>query len=271
MKFTPLLTPAAVIFGLLLAKASAQNVVPPFDNYSSILGGAAADYAFDGFSLENAPAELKSGTSGAANQWLQGLIPTSGAPGMVFSGNSSFGTDTTDFLSSTGGGGIYAFFSQTHFQISSTVPITNLHSLMLQIYLAEGLTGMFGGTSVDLVTAPTLSITTTSGTTTIPATYSALGGQTSAVVNGMSTSLDLLNYQWDLSGITGTPESYTLNWQTSYHSVTYGEDVTESSSSQPSNILVQSVPEPSTIATATGGLGLLLIMRRRSRKAFSPA
>jgi hypothetical protein len=267
MKPIPSLAWIVITLGLMTAGAMGQVITPDFNNYSAMLGGTTADYVWNGFNAATPPAGLEASINGAAGQWPQGIAPNSGAPGIIFSGNPSFPGDNTDFLATSEYGGIYTFFTQTHFQINSTVPLTNLESLTMQIYMAEGITGAEGGTPQALATAPTMTLTTTAGTFTLNPTYSSPVTPVSVTIFGMATYVDPLDYQWDLSGVVGTPESYTLNWQTAYHSVTYGEDVTESSAVNPSDILVQAVPEPSTISALVGGLGLLLILRRRARPA----
>jgi hypothetical protein len=267
MKPIPSLAAIVIALGLLTAGAIGQVITPDFNNYSTVLGGTTADYVWDGFNASTPPTGLEASINGAAGQWLQGIAPNGGASGIIFSGNPGFPADNTDFLSTSEYGGIYAFFTQTHFQISSTVPLNHLESLTLQIFMAEGLTGAEGGTAQALAMAPTITLTTTAGTFTLNPTYTSPGTPVPATIFGMATSLDPLDYQWDLSGVAGTPESYTLNWQTSYHSVTYGEDVTESSAVNQSDILVQAVPEPSTGSALLGGLGLLVLFRRRATPA----
>jgi len=260
VKATYLLVPIISAFGFT-ATSLGQAIVPPFHNYQSSLGGVTTDYIWESFSSENRPAGVGAGTGGMASQWLAGLAPTQGAAGPVFSGNPSNGSDYTDFVTTANGGGIYAFFTQTHFQISSSTPVAGLQTLTMQLYVVEGLTGAFGGTTAILASDPVLSLTTSAGTFIINPTYISTSSHDSAVVNGSSSFLDMLNYQWDLSSVAGTPESYTLNWQTSYHSITFGEDVTESTAPNPSSVLA--VPEPSTSVAILGGFGVLAMFRRR--------
>jgi hypothetical protein len=263
----PKFLPVLAILGLTNAGAFAQAVVPTYNNYTSILGGATADYQWSGYSSETRPAGVAGGTSGATSQWLSGLAPNGGAGGILFSGNGSFGSDTTDFISAVNGGGIYSFFSQTHFQISSSVPLSNMESLVVQLSIAEGLSGAFGGSAVALAAAPTLTLVTSTGTVSnIAPSYSLLATQYAAVVNGSNTNVDLFNYQWDLSGITGTAQSYTINWQAPYHGEIFGQDVTESSAVHSSNVLV---PEPSAGIAALGGMGMLVASRRVRRTAIA--
>lgn len=258
---------ALAILGLTTAGAFAQAIVPNYNSYTSILGGTTADYQWSGYSSETRPAGVAGGTSGTASQWLTGIAPNGGTAGILFSGNPSFGSDTTDFISATNGGGIYSFFSQTHFQISSNVPLSNMETLVVQLSIAEGLSGMFGGSAVALAAAPTLTLVTSTGTfTSIAPSYSLLASQFAALVNGSNTNVDLFNYQWDLSGISGAVQSYTVQWQAPFHGEIFGQDVTESSAVHSNNVLV---PEPSTGIAAIGGMAMLLGFRRMRRNALA--
>ena len=248
----------------LRAVAPAQAVTASFNPYGTALGGSTADYQWQGFTSTNRPAGVSSSINGNAGQWLAGIAPANDpSSGARFAGDSNFGSDTTDFLSASNGGGIYAFFSQTHFTISDPTPFSDLQSLTLQIYLAEGLTGAMGGSPADLAVAPTLTLQTTAGPEIINPTYSLLFSSTPATVNGMSTALDLLTYQWDLSSVTSPVESYEIEWQTAFHSVTIGADATESSAVNQADVLA--VPEPSTSVFALLGFVLLFWRFRFTR------
>ena len=263
----PKFLPVLAILGLTNAGALAQAIVPTYNNYSSILSGTTADYQWTGYSSETRPAGVAGGTSGTASQWLSGIAPNGGAAGILFSGDSSFGSDTTDFISAVNGGGIYSFFSQTRFQISSNVPLSDMESLVVQLSIAEGLSGMFGGSAVALAAAPTLTLVTSTGTVSnIAPSYLLLATQFAAVVNGSNTNVDLFNYQWDLSSVTGTVQSYTINWQAPYHGEIFGQEVTESSAVHTNNVLV---PEPSAGIAALGGMAMLVAFRRIRRTALA--
>jgi len=258
MKLLKLL-PALAIFALTSAAAFAQAIVPTYKNYASTIGGTTADYKWDLFSDVNRPAGVSASISGAASEWLAGIKPQGGA-NITFSGSSAFGSDTTDFLAASNGGGIYGFFSQTHFQINSVVPLTGMQSLVVQLALAEGEGG------VTLVAAPTLTVVTSNGTVSnIAATYSLLASSTAATILGMTTNVDLLNYQWDLSGISGTISSYTVSWQMPAHGIYYGQEVTESTAVHANNVLV---PEPSAGIAVIGGAAMLMAFRRIRRSAL---
>jgi hypothetical protein len=252
------------------ASLQAQLVLPNFINYAPSLGGTTADYQWNSFASETRPPGVSASINGTASQWTAGLAPTNASSSYRYSGNPGFGSDTTDFLATSDGGGIYSFFSQTHFQLASTAPVSGLKSLTFQIYMAEGLTGPTSGTSVALVGNPSLLLNLQGGgTATLAATYSLVSSSESVFIPaiGLNTNLDLLSYQWDISSVSGVITGYNLTWQTSFHSIHYGLDVTESNTTHANNLL-QTVPEPSTYALiALGGL-ILVRVGRRSRHNF---
>ena len=252
-------------------EARAQAVTASFNNYAPVLGGTTQDHQWSGFSDATRPPGVSAGVSGSAAQWLGGLPSSNdGTSAARFGGDANFGTDTTDFLTPSSGGGIYAFFSQTHFTITNPTPLLDLKSITLQIYMAEGLTGAFGGTAAQLAVAPILALQTTAGNQQLNPTFSLLGSSTPAVVNGSSTHIDLLTYQWDLSSITDPVEDYTFEWQTSYHSVTFGADVTESNAANNASVLA--IPEPSSYAFLALGVTLLgWWNRKRIKSALKPS
>ena len=262
---------AILLVGLALKHPSQIHastlITPAFASFGSALGGTTNDYQWSGFAAETMPSGVSSSTNGMAGQWPQGILSSSNSPSATFSGNTSFPTDYTDFLATSNGGGIYAFFTQTHYQVTNSSPLSGLESLTFQIYSAEGLSGAFGGSAVNLAVAPTLTVTTASGTQTLAATFSSLLGQTSAVVNGSSTFLDDTGYQWDLSSITQPITGYSINWQSSYHGVNYGEDLTESSSVIHNDVLA--APEPSRAMLLLLAFIGVLLRRRRTGRANS--
>ena len=132
----PNFLPALAILALTSSAAFAQAFVPTYNNYVPGIGGTSADYKWDVFTDATKPAGVSSSISGLASQWLTGIAPIGGSTNILFSGSSAFGSDTTDFLSSSSQGGIYSFFSQTHFQINSVVPLTGMQSLVVQLALA---------------------------------------------------------------------------------------------------------------------------------------
>lgn len=252
----------ATLFALRPA-ANAAAITASFNNYAPSLSGTTRDLQWGPFTDETKPAGVSSSTSGAASQWSAGLAPANNPSAAArFAGTAGFGTDTTDFQAAASGGGIYGFFSQTHYSITNTDPILNLKSMTLQIYLAEGTSSMFGGSSTAFAAAPTLTLQTTNGVQTATQ-FSLLYSQISIPGNGPQppTNIDLQTFQWDLSAVTGTITSYSINWQDSYHTIIYGMDVTESNAIQTQNILA--VPEPSTYAYTFAGFGLFAVMARR--------
>ncbi len=233
-------------------------------DFTGTLGGSTNDYQWSGFADATRPAGVSSGVSGTAGQWLQGIAPSNAATNIVYSGNSSFPTDTTDFLASSSGGGIYSFFSRTNFQVSNSSVAGALESLIFQVSMANGADSFANIASGG----PTLTITTALGTQILSATYAAALGSTPAVVFGMPTNVSLLAYQWDLSSIGSPILNYSIDWQVAQHSVSYGADVTESSSIVHENVL-SSVPEsaPGLFSLAGGLLGSMVFRNRGRRKA----
>lgn len=243
---------AAGVLGASLSAASAQQFV----DYAPILGGTTANQHWSDFTL---PDGVSEGTAGTAGQWPAGLAPNSGAPGYNFSGSPSFPSETTDFV----GGGIYTFFSATHFQLTSSTPLTGMESFVFQISIAAGLSGPFGGTPLSFAALPSLTLTLADNSVINvgAATFSLLQASAPATVPVVgTTTLESYGFQWDLSSY-GDIASYTLNWQVAYHSITYGLDVTESSQPHSENVL-QTIPEPSTWLLLGVG-GLLFAMRFR--------
>ncbi len=265
MKLIPTFAVVMAATLALAATAHAQLIVPTFHDYASALGGTTSDAQWSGFTLATRPSGVSTNTAGAAGQWPGGLASSNPNSSALFGPTPGNPTDTTDFIDASTGGGIYAFFSQTHFSVSNAAPLTGLESLTLQIYQAGGFSGKFGGTPVDLVTAPTLNLTTDLGTFSLAATFSQSESSYPLVVNGFTTTLDTLSYQWDLSGVSGEIESYSIDWQTSYHSITYGADLTESTAQNSNSVLV--VPEPFTWSLIVPALGLLLWRSRRRNVA----
>lgn len=256
-------------FGLTSTGAFAQLVVPHYTNYGSILGGTTAEYQWATYTAESKPAGVGAATSGSSSQWSLGIAPISGS-NIVFRGNQSFAPETTDFLSGLSGssGGIYTFFSATHFQIQSTSPLASTRTLVLEISAAEGLNA--ANASVPYLSAPTLTLTTTTGIfTDIAPQFSQLSEQMQQVIFGGPQNVDRYDFQWDLTsipGFSGTVTGYTLNWEEGFHAIIFGQDVTESSSVHTTNALV---PEPSAGVAMMGGVGLLLGLRRARRVTFA--
>ena len=249
-----------MLAGLALAFSSAGAFGQTFTDYTPLLGGTSNDYQWSNFVR---PSGVSTGTAGTAGQWSQGIAPNNNSTSATFS--APVASDTTDFLDSNGG--IYSFFSQTHFSVTDTAPVAGIQSVTFQLALDAGLTGTFGGTPVDLAVAPTLQLNLQGGgTQTLPATFSLLAGSISTVIpafGNQPTTQDLLDYQWDLSGVSGTILSYSINWQTAFHSITQGMDLTESTSTHTNDILVAAVPEPSTYALMAFGIGAVWFYGRR--------
>lgn len=238
---------AAGVLGASLSAASAQQFV----DYAPILGGTTSDHLWSNFAL---PPGVAPSVAGKAGQWPQGIAPNGGGAGYTFSGNANFPNDYTDFFD---GSGIYAFFSETHFQVSSSAPLTGLESLVFQMSIAAGLSGSMGGSPLTFAAVPTLTLTLADSSTVSvgAANYSLLQASTPTYIPafGINTVLESYGFQWDLSTY-GDIASYTINWQVAYHSITYGLDTTESTQPHSENLL-QTIPEPSTwLLLGVGGL-----------------
>lgn len=246
----------AFVLGVFALSARGQAVVPEFADYEDILGGTLTDGTWSGLSSSSRPGYPAS-VGGNFNQWPAPIQPDGGNASLLLGPTTGFETDATDFLSDEVGGGIYTFFSRTHFSIQSSAPLAGLQSLVFQVYMAEGDdTG-----SLTVKGTPSLSLTTTVGSFVVPATYSLLLSSTPASVNGFDTNLNLLAYQWDLSGVEGAIQSYSLDWQVAMHSINYGANLTESTAVHSEDILA--VPEPSIALLAIAGLSFALFFRRR--------
>lgn len=243
-------------------------IVPKTFNYSPILGGNTATYSWSGFNRATYPLD-NSGT--AANWGVTPGMPSSIGPSNVVSANYSFaptpgfGTDTTNFLPASQGGGIYSFFSASHFSLTSTSPLADLNSLVFQIFVAAGFDNpnTFTG-AADLIGSPSLTLTLQGGgTQVIPLLSSYLNSSEASTVQ-FPTTLDLLSFEWDLSGVTQNITGYSVSWQAAYHSITYGMSVFESDAVHTSSILA--VPEPSSVMLLSlGALGLLARRKKSAR------
>ena len=241
------------VLGLLNLNGQAQLVTPVFQNETNQPGYITQDYKFTGIDAENYPTYPELSTGGAG-VWPAPIAADGGSATATFNHTNS--TDTTDFLSASAyGGGIYSFFSETAFNINQTAPLSNLSSLTFQIYQAAGVDS--NATNNLYVGLPTLTLNLGNNTQdVITASPGTILSSTPAVVFGQSTSLDDVGFTFDVSGVTQPIDSYTVNWQTATHSITYGFDVTEA---EP-----QAVPEPSTYAMI--GLGFIPLFWRFRQK-----
>jgi PEP-CTERM putative exosortase interaction domain len=252
-------TAAAFATFISVGNVSAQAIIPSFFDYESILGGTVVEFAWSELSSTDRPG-YPATVSGTFANWPALIQPNGGNPNLLLGPTAGFESDATDFLPNSNGGGIYTFFSRTHFSITSSASSDGLRSLIFQISMADGIdTG-----SLNVVGTPTLSLTTTTGAFVIPATYSQLLSTTQVTVNGFDTSLNLLAYQWDLSGIAGQIQGYSLDWQVAQHAINYGFSITESTAVQTEDILA--VPEPASVALFLSGfvIATALHVRRRT-------
>lgn len=161
--------------------------------------------------------------------------------------------DTTDFLAASSGGGIYAFMSNTHFEISVGVPQTGVTSIRLELSMSPGATGL------DNFGTPSLILSTSSGLVTLSPISSALVGQTPVNIPGFGdTNIDLQSFTWDVSSFAGDINSFVIDWQVDQHSITYGAQVAEGAAA---------VPEPSAalLLSLAGAVGVVR-MRCRVRR-----
>jgi len=209
--------------------------------------------AWTNLSLENHPGYP--GISGS-QVWTAPIAQDSASERQSFFQKGPNSTaDTTDFLPQSAGGGIYSFFSNTHFEITSSVALPGLDTLQLQISMAEGATG------VDVFTGPTLTLFTNGGTFTLAPTSSSLLGAVEVTIPAFGdnpTTINLEAYRWNLAAYAGTITGVQVDWQVDMHSITYGAQLAQAT---------QAVPEPgNTLLTAFGCSIAVLRFRSRMRR-----
>jgi hypothetical protein len=167
-----------------------------------------------------------------------------------FQKTPGFEQDYTDFTDAGGGGGIYSFFSNTHFEITSGLAAAGITAFELQISTSEG------SDDVDITVPPTLTLFTTSGQVSLAPTSSSLLSQTPVTIasfGNAQVNIDLEGYEWDVSAYTGTITGATFDWQVDTHSITYGAE------------LAQAVPEPSSALLLLFCGAPILFRRARGR------
>lgn len=266
-------TLTASVLVALVVRTSAQD----FADYSPLMGGATTHHTWTNLTL---PPGVSPGVSGTAGQWAgtttptnQGIVSNGGSLADRFyvpltpAGTALNPSETTDFV----GGGIYSFFSSTHLAISSTAPLAEMGSFVLQLSIAAGTSSGFGGAAVDLLSGPTLNLTLADNSTVaLGATYSLLESSSPYTVPGIgiSTTLDTLGYQWDLSSILQPIASYSIDFQLGFHAIAFGADTTASTSDLNASILTP-IPEPGTAVFGIALIGGLLVRRGRTRSTVA--
>ncbi|MEI9898747.1 MAG: hypothetical protein WDN28_34040 [Chthoniobacter sp.] len=142
----------------------ATPYIPTFQNVSG-LGTTVVSDTWTNLSNTNHPGYP--GISGS-QAWPASLGPDTASGRLaLLQKTPGFETDTTDFLPAASGGGIYSFFSNTHFEITSGVPLADANAIQLQVSMAEG------ATPADIVGGPTLTLTTTAGVFSLAPTSSS--------------------------------------------------------------------------------------------------
>ena len=178
-------------------------------------------------------------------------------PAPIGSNTAGSGDANLNKISGNGypaGSSIYAPFTNTVFQVSDGTAVANLETVVFQLQIGTA----YG---LDLTSPPTLSYN--GGSQAIAATCSQLVSSTSnGDFGGEPTTLNVLAYQWDLSGVAGAINSFSINWTVAPHTQTYGLKLDQGSVMDQ----VVAVPEPSTYAIAVG-LGALIGFRLRRRRA----
>lgn len=236
----------------LHADPIATPYLPTFRDVGG-LGNTVVTDAWTNLSIENDPGYP--GISGS-QVWTVPIAPDSASERQsFFRKGPNATTDTTDFMSQSAGGGIYSFFSNTHFEITSGLALPGLDTLQLQISMAEGATG------VDVFAGPTLTLFTTAGTFTLAPTNSSLLSSLDVTIPAFGdtpTTINLEAYQWNLAAYAGTITSVQVDWQVDTHSITYGAQLAQAT---------QAVPEPgSTLLMALGCSIAVLRFRSRMRR-----
>lgn len=246
-----------------------------FVDYGPALGSSSEHHTWSNFTL---PTGVSAGVSGNAGQWAGTSTPTNrgiaaddGSTTNQFyvpltsAGVAANPSETTDFVS----GGIYSFFSPTHYTVSSSTPLADTNTFVLQLAIASGTSGQFGGAPTDLFSAPVLTLTLAdSSTVSLAANYSLLenSGPFSVPQLGLNTTLNTLGYQWNLASVLQPISSYSIEFQTAYHAIVFGADTTASSLELSSSVLT-ALPEPGTAAFGLMLIGGMFLRRNRSTVA----
>lgn len=219
--------------------------VPVFQD-TSTLGSQVFTDDFTNLTLDNHPTYPTLESQSQA--WPSPIMPdAASARQTVFQKAPGFEEDYSDFTGASGGGGIYAFFSNTHFEITTGMPVAGVATFELQLSMSEG--------SDDWAVLPgvTLTLFTTNGPFTLSPTASALLSQTAYTDAGFGNTVvnvDLQGYTWDVSAYQGTITGATIDWQADQHSIIFGAE------------LAQAVPEPSSALLLLAGGASILFGRR---------
>jgi PEP-CTERM motif len=159
------------------------------------------------------------------------------------------------------GASIYGGFAGGQLQVSDSTIDLDLNTLLFQIEIGEA-------TGIDFTVAPTLTYTTSEGTTSdVAATYTSKFVQVQNGTFDPGTGpepiyVNLWGLQWNLNAVSAPITSYSITFTTAPHSQVYGMRLDGSDASY--NFAVTPVPEPSTWAVA-GLVGLVVLMRLRKK------
>ena len=237
---------AFLCFGTLKSFAVVTAV---FQDETNQPGFTTQDYRFTAFSKDSYP--TYEGSYPYTNAWPSPIQADGG--GTAESLNKVSGS--TDFLALSGyGGGIYHAGAEATYAISNSAPLADANSLIYQIYIAKGVDA--AATNNEYVGLPSLVLTLSDGShVTIPSSAGTVLSSNPTVINGNTTSLDDVSFNFNLSSVDEPITSYALDTTFASHSILYGMDVTESTAS--------AAPEPGRMALMFVAFGAVICRRRR--------
>jgi hypothetical protein len=146
-----------------------------------------------------------------------------------------------------------------HFSISSTNAIENLQTVVFQMGASFNIT-----TGQLFPTNTTITLSYNGGDQRLVADLSLITSSITLTEPGYGNALrkDYL-FQWDLSGITETIDSFVIEWAVTNHAQSYTFQLDQS------DVYSEAIPEPSTwsLMAAAGIAGMIMIRRKRFAQA----